>query len=74
LGNGLIGATWWTSMGWPVAWALIKIVVLVAPLMGAVAYLTLWERKGHRLYPDSHRPQPHRALGPAASRSRTRSS
>ena len=45
LGNGLIAAPWWTSMGWPVAWALIKIVVLVAPLMGAVAYLTLWERK-----------------------------
>ena len=30
---------------WPVAWTLIKIVVLVAPLMGCVAYLTLWERK-----------------------------
>jgi NADH-quinone oxidoreductase subunit H len=45
LGNGLIAAPWWTSVGWPVTWALIKIVVLVAPLMGAVAYLTLWERK-----------------------------
>jgi NADH-quinone oxidoreductase subunit H len=45
LGNGLITAPWWTGMGWPVTWALIKIVVLVAPLMGAVAYLTLWERK-----------------------------
>ncbi|NKE65300.1 NADH-quinone oxidoreductase subunit NuoH [Ramlibacter sp. RBP-2] len=45
LGNGLIAAPWWTTMGWPVTWALIKIVVLVAPLMGAVAYLTLWERK-----------------------------
>jgi NADH-quinone oxidoreductase subunit H len=45
LGNGLIAAPWWTGMGWPVTWALIKIVVLVAPLMGAVAYLTLWERK-----------------------------
>jgi len=30
---------------WPVVWSLIKIVVLVAPLMGCVAYLTLWERK-----------------------------
>jgi NADH-quinone oxidoreductase subunit H len=30
---------------WPTTWALIKIIVLVAPLMGAVAYLTLWERK-----------------------------
>ncbi|CAG1014489.1 NADH-quinone oxidoreductase subunit H [Burkholderiaceae bacterium] len=35
----------WMGGAWPVAWALIKIVVLVAPLMGAVAYLTLWERK-----------------------------
>jgi len=45
LGNGLIGAPWWTGVGWPVIWAMVKIVVVVAPLMGAVAYLTLWERK-----------------------------
>jgi NADH-quinone oxidoreductase subunit H len=32
-------------MGWPVVWTLIKIVAVVLPLMGAVAYLTLWERK-----------------------------
>jgi NADH-quinone oxidoreductase subunit H len=44
-GNGLIAAPWWTSAAWPVAWALIKIIVVVLPLMGAVAYLTLWERK-----------------------------
>ena len=44
-GNGLISAGWWTGAAWPAAWALIKIIVLVAPLMGAVAYLTLWERK-----------------------------
>jgi NADH-quinone oxidoreductase subunit H len=31
---------------WAVVWNLIKIVTLVLPLMGAVAYLTLWERKG----------------------------
>ncbi|MGE5651273.1 MAG: complex I subunit 1/NuoH family protein, partial [Bacillota bacterium] len=30
---------------WPLIWTLAKIVVLVLPLMGAVAYLTLWERK-----------------------------
>lgn len=30
---------------WPVAWTLIKIVALILPLMGCVAYLTLWERK-----------------------------
>ncbi len=30
---------------WPLVWTLTKIVVLLLPLMGAVAYLTLWERK-----------------------------
>jgi NADH-quinone oxidoreductase subunit H len=44
-GNGLVGAGWWTAAAWPVLWTLIKIIVLVLPLMGAVAYLTLWERK-----------------------------
>ena len=44
-GLGLIAAPWWTTAAWPVIWGLIKIVVLLAPLMGAVAYLTLWERK-----------------------------
>ncbi|MDO9198511.1 NADH-quinone oxidoreductase subunit NuoH [Rhodoferax sp.] len=44
-GQGLIDASWWSAMVWPVIWTLIKIVVLVLPLMGAVAYLTLWERK-----------------------------
>jgi len=44
-GQGLFDAPWWSAIGWPVIWALIKIVVVVLPLMGAVAYLTLWERK-----------------------------
>jgi NADH-quinone oxidoreductase subunit H len=44
-GFGLIAATWWTGVVWPVVWTLMKIVVVVLPLMGAVAYLTLWERK-----------------------------
>jgi NADH-quinone oxidoreductase subunit H len=44
-GQGLISAHWWTAGGWPVIWALIKIVCVLAPLMGAVAYATLWERK-----------------------------
>ena len=30
---------------WPVVWNLIKIVLVVAPLLLCVAYLTLWERK-----------------------------
>jgi NADH-quinone oxidoreductase subunit H len=44
-GQGLLAAGWWTTLAWPVIWNLIKIVVVVVPLMGAVAYLTLWERK-----------------------------
>ena len=38
-------SAWWITVVWPVLWTLMKIVVLVLPLMGAVAYLTLWERK-----------------------------
>jgi NADH-quinone oxidoreductase subunit H len=38
-GASLLGA------GWPLVWTLLKIVAVVAPLMGLVAYLTLWERK-----------------------------
>jgi len=30
---------------WPMVWTLVKIVAIVVPLMGAVAYLTLAERK-----------------------------
>ena len=44
-GLGLGAAAWWTGVVWPVIWTLLKIVVVVLPLMGAVAYLTLWERK-----------------------------
>jgi NADH-quinone oxidoreductase subunit H len=44
-GLGLIAAPWWAEATWPVLWILIKIVAVLAPLMGAVAYLTLWERK-----------------------------
>ena len=39
-GQGLLGNTLW-----PVAWTLIKIIAVLLPLMGCVAYLTLWERK-----------------------------
>ena len=44
-GLSLIDAVWWTSMGWPVVWTLLKIVGVVLPLLLCVAYLTLWERK-----------------------------
>ncbi|MBI3284668.1 MAG: NADH-quinone oxidoreductase subunit NuoH [Burkholderiales bacterium] len=30
---------------WPLIWNLIKIVCITLPVMGCVAYLTLWERK-----------------------------
>ncbi|MCP5267083.1 MAG: NADH-quinone oxidoreductase subunit NuoH [Burkholderiaceae bacterium] len=38
-GSGLLGPVW------PVAWTLIKIACVVLPILGCVAYLTLWERK-----------------------------
>ncbi|MDR7376337.1 NADH-quinone oxidoreductase subunit H [Rhodoferax ferrireducens] len=44
-GQGLVGAGWWTGGVWPVIWTLLKIVLVLLPLMGCVAYLTLWERK-----------------------------
>ena len=44
-GLALWASPWWTSLVWPVLWTLIKIVAVLAPLMGCVAYLTLWERK-----------------------------
>lgn len=44
-GQDLLDTAWWPGVVWPVIWTLIKIVVVVLPLMGAVAYLTLWERK-----------------------------
>lgn len=44
-GAGLIAASWWADVAWPVIWVLLGIIAIVAPLMIAVAYLTLWERK-----------------------------
>ncbi len=35
----------WFGVLWPLVWNLAKIVCIVLPLMGLVAYLTLWERK-----------------------------
>ncbi len=45
IGQGQWVSGWWGALAWPVLWILIKIVAVLAPLMGAVAYLTLWERK-----------------------------
>nr|WP_316639251.1 NADH-quinone oxidoreductase subunit NuoH [uncultured Roseateles sp.] len=62
-GSSLLGGFW------PVVWNLIKIVVLVAPLMGCVAYLTLWERKAigwSQIRPGPNRVGPYGLLTPIA--------
>jgi len=43
LGGNFFGSYW--APVWLTVWTLLKIVLIVAPLMGAVAYLTLAERK-----------------------------
>lgn len=45
LGQGLLDATWWSALAWPVIWALIKITLVLMVVMGAVTYTTLYERK-----------------------------
>ncbi|KAF4529843.1 hypothetical protein B566_EDAN018338 [Ephemera danica] len=63
-GSNLLGPTLW-----PVVWNLVKIVALLAPLMGCVAYLTLWERKGigfTQLRPGPNRVGPWGLLTPIA--------
>jgi len=40
----LIHADWWPPV-WGFVWLLVKIMAIVLPLLGAVAYTTLWERK-----------------------------
>ena len=54
---------------WPVAWSLIKIVALLLPLLGCVAYLTLWERKAiawSQIRPGPNRTGPKGLLQPIA--------
>ncbi len=62
-GGGLFGSAW------PVVWTLIKIVLVVAPLMLSVAYLTLWERVAigwSQLRPGPNRVGPRGWLTPIA--------
>jgi NADH-quinone oxidoreductase subunit H len=54
---------------WPVVWTLVKIVALLLPLMGCVAYLTLWERKAigrTQIRPGPNRVGPYGLLTPIA--------
>jgi hypothetical protein len=62
-GLGLLPFGWWTAAAWPVLWILLKIVCILAPLMGAVAYLTLWERKLLGFHAGAPWPQPCRTVG-----------
>ena len=41
--EGLIGQVW--PWAFPLAWTMVKILCVLLPLMGLVAYATLWERK-----------------------------
>jgi len=57
------------SAAWPVLWNLIKIVAVVLPLLGCVAYLTLWERKAigwTQIRPGPNRVGPYGLLTPIA--------
>lgn len=45
VGLNLLPSAWWQGAAWPVLWALLGIAAVLLPLLGAVAYLTLWERR-----------------------------
>ena len=62
--NGFFGPTLWL-----VLWSLIKIIAVVLPLLGCVAYLTLWERKAigwSQIRPGPNRVGPYGLLTPIA--------
>jgi NADH-quinone oxidoreductase subunit H len=54
---------------WPTVWALVRIIALLLPLLGCVAYLTLWERKAigwSQIRPGPNRVGPFGLLQPIA--------
>src|SRR3982750_3857236 len=54
---------------WTTVWAVVRIVALVLPLLGCVAYLTLWERKAigwSQIRPGPNRVGPWGLLQPIA--------
>ena len=62
-GAALLGAMW------PLVWSLLKIVAVILPLLGCVAYLTLWERKAigwSQIRPGPNRVGPYGLLTPIA--------
>ena len=62
-GASLLGALW------PLVWSLLKIVAVLLPLLGCVAYLTLWERKAigwSQIRPGPNRVGPYGLLTPIA--------
>ena len=64
LANATLGPTLWL-----VLWSLVKIVAVVLPLLGCVAYLTLWERKAigwSQIRPGPNRVGPYGLLTPIA--------
>jgi NADH-quinone oxidoreductase subunit H len=68
-GFNQFGASLFGTGLWLVLWSLIKIVAVVLPLLGCVAYLTLWERKAigwTQIRPGPNRVGPYGLLTPIA--------
>jgi len=54
---------------WPLIWSVLKIIFVILPLLGCVAYLTLWERKAigwSQIRPGPNRVGPYGLLTPIA--------
>lgn len=66
-GASFFGA--YSPLIWPVIWSVLKIVAVLLPLLGCVAYLTLWERKAigwSQIRPGPNRVGPMGLLTPIA--------